>query len=53
MNKIILIEDRPGRQANFMDPKQLDELNKLEGIYIPKESNCRKIIKRRNESNKT
>jgi len=48
MRKIILIEDRPGRQAQFLDQKKIDRLLNTEGLDMPQESECRTWIENLN-----
>lgn len=51
MKKILLIEDRPGRQLQFIGNLQADELSNLEGLKSPQESECRTMIECLNSEN--
>lgn len=44
MKNIILIEDRPGRQSQFLNNKEIEAITSLPGITVPKESECRNWI---------
>lgn len=50
MNKIILIEDRPGRQAQLIDKEQLEMLSKKPFLVIPQEEICRRLIENINSN---
>lgn len=44
MKNIILIEDRPGRQAQFLNDQVIENINRLPNLKIPKETECRNWI---------
>lgn len=51
MNEIILIEDRPGRQKQFLDNEQFDMLCKKSYLNMPQEEICRALINEVNSNN--
>jgi hypothetical protein len=51
MNEIILIEDRPGRQRQFLADKQFRMLSEKPYLNMPKEEICRKFIDEINSKN--
>jgi|SRR5690554_174200 len=40
IKNILLLEDRPGRQAQFLSKEQIHHLNNLDYLFIPKELEC-------------
>lgn len=44
MKKILLIEDRPGRQAQFLNREEIDHLNSLNDLNMPQEHKCREWL---------
>jgi hypothetical protein len=38
--KILLLEDRPGRQSQFLSENQIAFLNKIENVVVPKADGC-------------
>ncbi len=51
MNKILLIEDRPGRQAQFLNNNLIHLLEAKPFLTVPKEANCRALIEDINSNN--
>lgn len=49
MKKIILLEDRPGRQSRFLDYEQIKDLKNIEGLYAPEKDKCKEMILKLNE----
>ena len=40
MKKILLIEDRPARQSQFLNPEQIEKLKELNNLEMPQEDKC-------------
>ncbi|MBK8927316.1 MAG: hypothetical protein IPM74_15720 [Crocinitomicaceae bacterium] len=51
MNEIILIEDRPGRQRQFLTEKQFGMLCEKSYLNMPQEEICRTLIDEINSNN--
>ncbi len=51
MNEIILIEDRPGRQSQFLDDTQFRTLSEKPFLSMPIEESCRTMIEDINSNN--
>ena len=51
IKKILLIEDRPGRQAQFLNEEQIIYLSSLDYLDIPKEDEGRGWITDINSNN--
>jgi len=49
MRKVLLIEDRPRRQLQFLTETQFDSLNEIENLNTPNADECVKFIARINE----
>jgi hypothetical protein len=47
--KILLLEDRPSRQSQFLSNDQIEALNKIENVKMPKADVCVSIIEKINE----
>ena len=44
MNEVILIEDRPGRQSQFLSKNEIDNLNEIEGLTVSKTLETSEVI---------
>lgn len=51
IKKILLIEDRPGRQAQYLNDEQIYILNNLDYLDVPKEDQCRGWLNDINSNN--
>lgn len=47
--KILLLEDRPGRQSQFLNKKQIDFLTQIENLIMPQADECVSTINKINE----
>lgn len=51
MKKVLLIEDRPDRQEQYLHKELIDKIKTLENVYMPLEKECRVIIQNLNDLN--
>ncbi|HPO64671.1 MAG TPA: hypothetical protein PKY76_01825 [Bacteroidales bacterium] len=51
MKKVLLLEDRPKRQEQYLSKELIDKIKKLENVYMPLEEECRIIIQKLNDLN--
>jgi len=51
MKKVILLEDRPNRQLQAMGADQIKQLQGIEGLDVPLQSECMQLIKEINTGN--